>query len=69
MSGEVEFDGVDAGKAKDKYIDSAGNFTSVAKYTTQYAVDKDTGAVTVKANLLADGMTVDNSSNNPYAKK
>ncbi|MDQ2229451.1 FliC/FljB family flagellin [Citrobacter portucalensis] len=69
MSGEVEFDGTDVGKAKDKYIDSAGNFTSVAKYTTQYAVDKDTGAVTVKANLLADGTTVDNSSNNPYAKK
>jgi flagellin len=68
MKGAVNFDGAAVGKSSDTYSDANGNFTDVAKFTTQYAVDKDTGAVTVKANLLADGTTVDNSSANPNAK-
>lgn len=67
MKGAVNFSGADVGKSSDTYSDSNGNFTDVAKFTTQYAVDKDTGAVTVKANLLANG-DEDNSSANPNAK-
>lgn len=68
MTGQIDFDGAKVGKAASTFKDAAGNLTSVASFTTQYKVDRDTGAVTVNANLLADGTTVDNSSANPYAK-
>ncbi|UAK19575.1 FliC/FljB family flagellin [Kluyvera sp. CRP] len=68
MAGSIDFDGAKVGKAAGTYKDASGNLTSVASFTTQYKVDRDTGAVTVNANLLADGVTVDNSSSNPYAK-
>ena len=68
MAGSIDFNGAKVGKAAGTYKDASGNLTSVASFTTQYKVDRDTGAVTVNANLLADGVTVDNSSSNPYAK-
>lgn len=68
MAGSIDFDGAKVGKAAGTYKDASGNLTSVARFTTQYKVDRDTGAVTVNANLLANGVTVDNSSSNPYAK-
>ena len=67
LTGSVSFDGTTAGKSSDVYTDASGNFTDVKEFTTQYKVDKDTGAVTVNSNIKADG-TVDNSSSNPFAK-
>ncbi|BBQ83305.1 flagellin [Klebsiella sp. WP3-W18-ESBL-02] len=72
LKGSITFNstGADVGKADATYKDANGNFTDVKQFTTQYKVDKDTGAVTVNANLLGDGTagTVDNSNSNPFAK-
>ncbi|WP_336796094.1 FliC/FljB family flagellin [Erwinia aphidicola] len=43
----VAFD--NTGKATSTYVDDKGEITNTASYTTSYAVDKDTGAVTVSA--------------------
>lgn len=72
LKGSITFNstGADVGKADATYKDTSGNFTSVKEFTTQYKVDKDTGSVSVNANLLGDGAagTVDNSNSNPFAK-
>src|SRR5690606_26951008 len=72
LSGSITFNstGADVGKADATYKDASGNFTSVKEFTTQYKVDRDTGAVSVNANLLGDGTagTVDDSNSNPFAK-
>ncbi|WP_438436776.1 FliC/FljB family flagellin [Kluyvera sichuanensis] len=85
LKGSITFNstGADVGKADATYKDANGNFTNVKQFTTQYKVDKDTGAVTVNANLLGDGTdgpngdktgtgtgagTPDNTNANPFAK-
>ncbi|RJT51801.1 FliC/FljB family flagellin [Rahnella variigena] len=40
----------DAGKSADTYVDGDGDMTTTAAVTVNYAVDKDTGAVTVASN-------------------
>lgn len=75
MKGDITFNstGANVGKADATYKDASGNFTDVAQFTTQYKVDKDTGAVTVNANLTGDGIAangskVDNTNSNKFAQ-
>ncbi|WP_133623876.1 FliC/FljB family flagellin [Erwinia sp. LJJL01] len=45
LTKDVTFD--NTGKATGTYVDDKGDITNTASYTTSYAVNKDTGAVTV----------------------
>jgi flagellin len=51
LTAAMNFD--NTGASTDTYVDSKGDFTLVDEYTTDYAVDADTGEVTVKSNGAA----------------
>ena len=72
LTGSIAFNstGTEVGKSSSTYKTESGSFTDTKQFTTQYKVDKDTGAVTVNANLTGNGAgnIVDNSNSNPFAK-